>query len=278
MKDRIRLGDLPSRPSRRQVICGCMFHHELDALDWRLHELDSVVDDFIVVESVRTHSGNPRELVHPERSPRFAHSSAGCIPSSSTIRRMVQTPGFGNRFSEKRSGPGARCSWPGTTISSSSPMLTKFLSQRLSTVSRFRSSTFRSACGLTGSILIGRRISVPGLMTRSASIRQECSGSCPRAVEGLKSGTIQRRPPKSREFMAGTRAGLDRMTSFSISCPRTPMPQTNKDQIAIAEGAEGIQRRRASGLDMYGGNRKIRQRPRLPVHAHRISEKSRIDG
>jgi hypothetical protein len=49
-----------------------MINHELAALDWRMHELEAVVDDFVVVESVRTHSGNPRELLRPEIDPRFA--------------------------------------------------------------------------------------------------------------------------------------------------------------------------------------------------------------
>lgn len=49
-----------------------MFHQEIAALDWRTHELADVVDEFVVVESVSTHSGMPRSLVHPERFPQFA--------------------------------------------------------------------------------------------------------------------------------------------------------------------------------------------------------------
>ncbi|MBX3071924.1 MAG: hypothetical protein KF883_15575 [Thermomicrobiales bacterium] len=49
-----------------------MFHQEIAALDWRVHELGDVVDDFVIVESVLTHSGMPRELVHPELDDRFA--------------------------------------------------------------------------------------------------------------------------------------------------------------------------------------------------------------
>ncbi len=48
-----------------------MFHHEFAALEWRMRELAPFVDDFVVVESVLTHSGLSRELIYPERDPRF---------------------------------------------------------------------------------------------------------------------------------------------------------------------------------------------------------------
>ena len=54
------------------MICGCMLHREVEALDWRVHELDQVVDDFVVVESRLTFSGEPRTLVRPDRDARFA--------------------------------------------------------------------------------------------------------------------------------------------------------------------------------------------------------------
>ena len=54
------------------MICGCMLHREVEALDWRVRELDQVVDDFVVVESRLTFSGKPRTLIRPHRDPRFA--------------------------------------------------------------------------------------------------------------------------------------------------------------------------------------------------------------
>src|SRR5260221_6564173 len=39
-----------------------LFNNELEILDIRLHELDSVVDKFVLVESTVTHSGKPKEL------------------------------------------------------------------------------------------------------------------------------------------------------------------------------------------------------------------------
>ena len=48
-----------------------MFHREINVLDWRLRELADVVDDFVVVEATRTHSGLPREVLRPCGYPRF---------------------------------------------------------------------------------------------------------------------------------------------------------------------------------------------------------------
>ena len=39
-----------------------MFFNELELLDLRLHELDAVVDRFVLVEGVRTLSGKPKPL------------------------------------------------------------------------------------------------------------------------------------------------------------------------------------------------------------------------
>jgi len=48
--------------SDRKIIDGIMFFNELSTLDMRLHELDDVVDYFIIVESMSTHSGKPKPL------------------------------------------------------------------------------------------------------------------------------------------------------------------------------------------------------------------------
>jgi hypothetical protein len=42
-----------------------MFHNEMGVLDWRMHELDDVVDRFVLVEATVTHCGNPRTVVYP---------------------------------------------------------------------------------------------------------------------------------------------------------------------------------------------------------------------
>lgn len=47
------------------VYSGVMFHNELDMLELRLRELDSVVDYHVVVEARETHSGLPKALNYP---------------------------------------------------------------------------------------------------------------------------------------------------------------------------------------------------------------------
>jgi beta-1,4-mannosyl-glycoprotein beta-1,4-N-acetylglucosaminyltransferase len=44
---------------------------ELDLLELRLHELDKVVDYFVLVEATRTHSGNPKPLYYNENRDKF---------------------------------------------------------------------------------------------------------------------------------------------------------------------------------------------------------------
>jgi hypothetical protein len=58
---------------------------------------------------------------------------------------------------------------------------------------------------------------------------------------------------------------LDKLASYSHA-------GDDKDRLALAEGAEGIHRRRNSGFDMYGEQKKRSSRPRLPVHADRIAD------
>jgi hypothetical protein len=48
------------------------FNHELDVLDIRLHELDSVVDRFVLCEAGITHTGRPKPLFFEQSKERFA--------------------------------------------------------------------------------------------------------------------------------------------------------------------------------------------------------------
>lgn len=48
-----------------------LFFNELELLEVRLHELDAVVDRFVLVESRRTHSNQPKNLVFQENRHRF---------------------------------------------------------------------------------------------------------------------------------------------------------------------------------------------------------------
>lgn len=59
-------------PRRRKVIDCCIFHNELDVLEMRLEELDSVVDEFVIVEARQTHQGSPKPLNFEQNKDRFA--------------------------------------------------------------------------------------------------------------------------------------------------------------------------------------------------------------
>lgn len=48
------------------------FFNELDLLELRLHELDEVVDYFVLVEATRTHSGQPKPLHYRDYQRRFS--------------------------------------------------------------------------------------------------------------------------------------------------------------------------------------------------------------
>lgn len=55
------------------MIVDCfMFFNELDLLEIRLHELDSVVDKFVLVESGMTFSGNRKPMIFEPHKARFA--------------------------------------------------------------------------------------------------------------------------------------------------------------------------------------------------------------
>ena len=48
-----------------------LFFNELDLLDVRMHELNNVVDFFVLQESTKTHSGKPKPLYFQENKERF---------------------------------------------------------------------------------------------------------------------------------------------------------------------------------------------------------------
>jgi len=59
-----------SKPESKVIDC-FTFYNELDMLEFRLTELDSVVDTFIIVEATTTHSGLPKELNFHKNKQRF---------------------------------------------------------------------------------------------------------------------------------------------------------------------------------------------------------------
>lgn len=48
-----------------------LFYNELDVLDIRLHELDKVVDKFVLVEATVTHTNRPKPLYYQQNKSRF---------------------------------------------------------------------------------------------------------------------------------------------------------------------------------------------------------------
>ena len=50
----------------------CLFHDEMDLLEIRFHTLNDVVEKFVIVESTKTHSGKPKELIFPYNKQRFS--------------------------------------------------------------------------------------------------------------------------------------------------------------------------------------------------------------
>lgn len=56
------------------------FFNELDLLELRLHELDPVVDRFVLVEATHSHSGKPKPLHYQDNAGRFAAFADRIIP------------------------------------------------------------------------------------------------------------------------------------------------------------------------------------------------------
>lgn len=48
-----------------------LFLNELEVLDIRLHEMDPVVDKFVIVEAIETFRGNPKELIFAKNAKQF---------------------------------------------------------------------------------------------------------------------------------------------------------------------------------------------------------------
>ena len=79
------------------VIDACLLFNELDLLELRLSELDSVVDRFVIVEANRTHKGDLKPMYYAENKSRFAqweekivHVPVGDLPTGdglAAIRR-----------------------------------------------------------------------------------------------------------------------------------------------------------------------------------------------
>jgi beta-1,4-mannosyl-glycoprotein beta-1,4-N-acetylglucosaminyltransferase len=47
-----------------KIIDSFMFYNELDVLNIRLYEIYDIVDNIVLVESTKTHTGKPKELYY----------------------------------------------------------------------------------------------------------------------------------------------------------------------------------------------------------------------
>ena len=72
------------RAVRPRVVDVFMYMDEAEIVELRMHELDGVVDVFVVVEATRTFSGRPR-------SPLFNASSPAMAPFAGKIRQAFVT-------------------------------------------------------------------------------------------------------------------------------------------------------------------------------------------
>jgi len=76
-----------------------LFFDELELLEFRLRELDAVVDTFVLVESDLTFSGREKRLHFEENKQRFSAYEDRIVH----VIHEASTPGTGNQRSEMRS-------------------------------------------------------------------------------------------------------------------------------------------------------------------------------
>ncbi len=260
------------------MICGCMLHREVEALDWRVRELDQVVDDFVVVESRLTFSGKPRPLLRPHRDPRFA-DIAGRLHVA-ILKDPPEGPDPWRRERHQRKSIWKRGAAELATaeddliiISDVDEVPFPEVVDRLA-FSRFDGPIFIRPhwFNFNWNTYLG-----PWL---DPSIRFYTAGFLRRLFAAGRGGAIGRSAVPGREldgllgwhasWFGSDEANLDKLRSYAHGAD-------DRDRIAIAEGIEGIRRRRASGFDLFGIREAQGTPPRLPVHAHRFAGVSATD-
>jgi beta-1,4-mannosyl-glycoprotein beta-1,4-N-acetylglucosaminyltransferase len=81
-------------PRMSAAIIDCfMFFNEFDVLELRLHELEDVVDRFVLVEANRTHAGEPKPYYFLERRSEFSE-----FADRITVVQVDDLPVLRNRF------------------------------------------------------------------------------------------------------------------------------------------------------------------------------------
>ena len=249
-----------------------MMHREIEVLDWRLHELDAVVDDFVIVESVLTHSGVARQIVRPDRDPRFAwaagrlHCTVIDDPPPGPnpwLREWGQREAVWSRGAARLDPADDDL----VVISDLDEVPFPEAVDRLAW-SEFEEPhfirphwfNFNWATYLGPWMHPSIRCYTAGFLRRLfASGRGNLVGRCTvpgREIAGLNGWHAS--------WFGSDERILDKLSSYAHARER-------KDQKAIAEGVDGIRRRRASGGEMFGTRKKAASPPRLPAHAHRLA-------
>jgi hypothetical protein len=269
MGDVILLDTLPQRRTRRRVICGCMFHREVAVLNWRLHELAAVVDDFVVVESTLTHSGQPRELLRPDRNVAFA-AMAGRLHGG-VIADLPEGPDPWVRERSQREaiwthGVAALHPADDDLVIISDVDEVPFPE----VVDRLAFADFDSLLFVRPHWFNFNWQTYLGAWPH-ASIQFYIAGFLRGLFAAGRGDEVGRRAVPGREVQGlhGWHASwfgsdemvLDKLASYAHALD-------DKDVLAAAEGAEGVRRRRAAGFDMFGFRRRLEVSPRLPAHAH----------
>ncbi|MGE3798078.1 MAG: hypothetical protein AB7G88_09565 [Thermomicrobiales bacterium] len=269
--NQILLTDFDLRTVRRRVVCGCMFHHEFAALDWRLHELEAVVDEFVVVESVRTHSGHPRDLVRPDRDPRFAR-----FRDRLHTFVIADPPGGPDPWPRERHQRQSIWTVGASTLSTSDDDLIIISDvdevPYPEVVQRLAFSSFQEPIRIRPRWFNFDWNTYLGPWPHD-SIRLYPAGLLRQLTEGGRAAEIGDNSIPGRELsgLNGWHASwfgsdefiLEKLSAYSHAFD-------DKDLQLASEGVAGIHRRRHSGLDMYGERERRDGRPRLPKHAHRI--------
>lgn len=92
------------------------FFNELEILEIRLHELDRVVDRFVLVEATRTHSGEPKPLYYDENKRYFSRWKTKIIPIIVDDMPESDNPWTRERYQRDAIGRGLHQCSPDDTI------------------------------------------------------------------------------------------------------------------------------------------------------------------
>ncbi|MCB1503163.1 MAG: hypothetical protein KDK07_25865 [Bauldia sp.] len=267
----VDLESLNRRTARRHVVSGSMFHREIAALDWRLHELDAVVDDFVLVESILTHSGKPNRPGRPDLDPRFAYAWGRLHVA--VIEDPPRDPDPWIRESGQRAAIWSKgCAK--LDLGDDTLVIVSDLDEVPfpEIVDRLAYSEFNEPIHVRPHWFNFDWSNYLGAWDH-ASIHFYTAGYLRRLFTNGRAGAFGYRSIPGLEVpgLHGWHASwfgdsdmiLDKLASYSHAADK-------RDVVAAAEGREGIQRRRSSGGDIFGGRQRQEPRPRLPRHAGRM--------